>query len=72
MFFVLSGFLIIRYVYIAKKKDVFSIGDFYKRRALRILPLYFLIVFFGSFFYNILLPVLNIPFEINYTFLDFF
>ena len=72
MFFVLSGFLIIRYVYIAKMKDVFSISDFYKRRALRILPLYFLIVFFGLFFYNILLPVLNIPFEINYTFLDVF
>lgn len=66
MFFVLSGFLIIRLVYRAKISESFSIRNFYMRRILRILPLYYLIVIFGFIFYNILLPYLNIPFEINY------
>lgn len=66
MFFVLSGFLIIRLIYIEKKNSHFSIRKFYMRRILRILPLYYLIVFFGFFFYQLLLPLLNIPFENNY------
>ncbi|WP_044404257.1 acyltransferase [Lacinutrix sp. Hel_I_90] len=66
MFFVLSGFLIIRQIYVAKTNHTFSIKNFYTRRALRILPLYFLIVAFGLFFYNVVLPFLGIPFEINY------
>lgn len=67
MFFVLSGFLIIRLIYRAKIRDTFSIKDFYIRRILRIFPLYYLVLGFGLFFYNVLLPFLNIPFEINYT-----
>tara|TARA_R110002012_G_scaffold41736_5_gene114099 strand:- start:1119 stop:2138 length:1020 start_codon:yes stop_codon:yes gene_type:complete len=67
MFFVLSGFLIIRLIYRAKIRGVFSIKDFYVRRVLRIFPLYYLVLGFGLFFYNVLLPLLNIPFEINYT-----
>jgi len=67
MFFVLSGFLIIRLIYKAKLKGSFSIKNFYMRRILRISPLYYLILFFGLFFYNILLPFLKIPFEVNYT-----
>lgn len=66
MFFVLSGFLIIRLIYKAKLRNMFSIKQFYLRRVLRILPLYYLIVFFGFLFYNLILPFLNIPFEINY------
>lgn len=66
MFFVLSGFLIIRLIYKAKILKEFSITNFYMRRILRILPLYYLIVIFGFVFYNILLPFLNIPYEINY------
>lgn len=66
MFFVLSGFLIIRSIYIAKMKGTFSIKNFYMRRVLRIFPLYYLIVFFGFFFYNVFLPALDIPYPINY------
>lgn len=72
MFFVLSGFLIIRLIYRAKIRDSFSIKDFYIRRILRIFPLYYLVLVFGLFFYNLLLPFLNIPFEINYTWKEAF
>ncbi len=67
MFFVLSGFLIIRLIYRAKIRATFSIKDFYIRRILRIFPLYYLVLGFGLLFYNVILPYLNIPFEINYT-----
>ena len=67
MFFVLSGFLIIRIIYRNKQRDAFSIKKFYLRRILRIFPLYYLIIIFGFTFYWLLLPVLNIPFENNYN-----
>ncbi|WP_299678982.1 acyltransferase [uncultured Dokdonia sp.] len=66
MFFVLSGFLIIRLIYKEKQRDSFSIRKFYIRRILRILPLYYFIVLFGFLFYQFLLPLLNIPYENNY------
>src|SRR5690606_15215682 len=56
VFFVLSGFLIIRLIYRAKIRGAFSIRDFYIRRILRIFPLYYLILGFGLFFYNVVLP----------------
>lgn len=67
MFFVLSGFLIIRFIYREKMRDHFSIRKFYIRRILRILPLYYVIVVFGLLFYNVFLPILDIPFEITYS-----
>ena len=67
MFFTLSGFLIIRIIYISKMKGNFSIKNFYMRRILRIFPLYYLIVTFGFLFYQVVLPYLNIPFENNYV-----
>lgn len=72
MFFVLSGFLIIRIIYRAKIRDAFSIKDFYIRRVLRIFPLYYLVLIFGLVFYNVILPFVNIPFEINYTWQEAF
>lgn len=72
MFFVLSGFLIIRLIYRAKLRDAFSIKDFYVRRILRIFPLYYLILGFGLLFYNVILPALDIPFPINYTWKEAF
>ena len=70
MFFVLSGFLIMRLIYIEKKNNKFSIKNFYIRRILRILPLYYLIVIFGFLFYHYLLPLFNIPYENNYNFVS--
>lgn len=70
MFFVLSGFLIIRLIYKEKKLGLFSIKAFYIRRMLRILPLYYLIVVFGFTFYNVILPFFDIPFENNYNLFD--
>ncbi len=67
MFFVLSGFLIIRLIYRYKQQDDFSIKKFYIRRILRIFPLYYLIIIFGFLFYWQILPALNIPFENNYN-----
>ncbi|WP_040280877.1 acyltransferase family protein [Psychroserpens damuponensis] len=67
MFFVLSGFLIIRLIYRYKQRDDFSIRKFYIRRILRIFPLYYLIIIFGFTFYWLILPALNIPFENNYN-----
>ncbi|MCF6280532.1 MAG: acyltransferase [Flavobacteriaceae bacterium] len=66
MFFVLSGFLIIRLIYKSKINNTFSIKKFYMRRILRILPLYYLIVIFGFVFYHKILPFLNIPFANEY------
>lgn len=67
MFFCLSGFLIIRLIYLAKKKGTFSIKNFYMRRILRIFPLYYLVLIFGFLFYHFILPSLGIPFELNYS-----
>ncbi|MDC7995382.1 acyltransferase family protein [Altibacter sp. HG106] len=68
MFFVLSGFLIIRLIYRAKQNGTFSISNFYMRRILRIFPLYYLVLFFGFFFYWIALPALGIAYDSNYPF----
>lgn len=70
MFFVLSGFLIIRLIYQEKIKGKFSIRKFYMRRILRIFPLYYLIVIFGFLFYQVILPWLEIPFENNYDVME--
>ncbi len=70
MFFVLSGFLIIRIIYKEKQKRSFSIKKFYIRRMLRIFPLYYLIAAFGFLFYWYIVPKLGIPFENNYKLFD--
>ncbi|MFL5752820.1 MAG: acyltransferase family protein [Bacteroidia bacterium] len=46
-FFVLSGFLISYLLLQEKRTGKISIPDFYKRRALRIFPLYFLLIVIG-------------------------
>ncbi len=70
MFFVLSGFLIIRIIYRKKQNSSFSIRNFYIRRVLRIFPPYLLVVIFGFLFYEVILPYLKIPFDNNYEVLD--
>jgi len=70
MFFVLSGFLIVKIIYTEKQNDSFSIKKFYIRRILRIFPLYYLIIFIGFVFYNFVLPKLGVFHEIDYDLLD--
>ena len=59
-FFSLSGFLIIRLLYLESQKGRLNLMNFYKRRMLRILPLYFIVLFTGVFIYFYLLPWLSI------------
>ena len=60
VFFSLSGFLIIRNLFIEKEKTgKISITDFYQRRVLRIFPLYYAVFIFGIVYYNWLLPALG-------------
>ncbi|MAZ73844.1 MAG: hypothetical protein CMC70_11940 [Flavobacteriaceae bacterium] len=67
MFFCLSGFLIIRLIYLAKQRGAFSMRNFYMRRILRIFPLYYLVLIFGFLFYHWIVPQLGISFETNYN-----
>jgi peptidoglycan/LPS O-acetylase OafA/YrhL len=66
-FFTLSGFLI-TYLLLDEERRTGGIGvkSFYLRRVCRIWPLYFAVIFFGLFFYNGLLPLLGIPYRIEY------
>jgi len=67
VFFCLSGYLIIGLLYDEKKRTGgIDIKNFYIRRVLRLYPVYYLVMFFGFFFYHYLLPTLNVPFQINY------
>lgn len=68
MFFALSGFLIIKQLYLEKKwTATINLKSFYKRRALRIFPLYYLILIFGLLYYQVFLPYLGFPVENNYN-----
>ena len=71
VFFSLSGYLIIGLLYDEKKRFGFiSIKNFYIRRVLRLYPVYYIVLFFGFFYYHYLLPKFNIPFEINYNLME--
>ena len=52
IFFVLSGFLITS-ILINNANQNHAWGHFYERRALRILPPYFAVLIFGTFFFHI-------------------
>lgn len=70
MFFSLSGFLIIRQLYVEKQTtNTVSLRNFYLRRMLRILPLYYLILLTGFIYYREILPNLGFEFESNYNLL---
>ncbi len=63
-FFALSGFLIIRNLYVEKKSTgTIALKTFYKRRILRIFPLYYAVLIFGLLYYNWILPALGYPME---------
>lgn len=66
MFFVLLGYLFIRDL---TKLDVegVKLKMYVLDKGLRIIPLYYLITGFGFLFYLLLLPLLGVPFEIDYS-----
>ena len=49
IFFVISGFLITSIILKEKKLEIFSLKDFYERRARRLLPSLFIVIFFYNF-----------------------
>jgi len=68
VFFVLSGFLIIRLLYKEKVRNgAIGIKNFYIRRILRIYPLYFLILLIGMLYYNVVLDAVGIPYDNDYN-----
>jgi peptidoglycan/LPS O-acetylase OafA/YrhL len=66
-FFTLSGFLI-TYLLLEERRrtGTVDVASFYMRRVCRIWPLYFAVIFFGLFFYNVLLPRLGIQYQVEY------
>lgn len=67
-FFVLSGFLITFFLLKEKKKDSgVRVRHFYVKRALRIFPLYFLLVLIGTLIIPFFITHLGIDYEIPYT-----
>lgn len=70
-FFTLSGFLILRLIFIElEKTNDFNFKKFYLRRIARLYPVYYIVLFVGIFLYHYLLPKLGIPFSIDYTLSD--
>lgn len=71
MFFSLSGFLIIRQLFLEKAStQTVDLKSFFLRRILRIFPLYYLVLFYGLFHYRILLPNLGYVFDNDYNVLS--
>ena len=69
MFFSLSGFLIIRQLYIEKSTSAsnsINLYHFFRRRILRIFPLYYLVLIFGFIYYRLILPSMGFNYENNY------
>jgi peptidoglycan/LPS O-acetylase OafA/YrhL len=67
MFFSLSGFLIIRQLYIEKSKtNSIHLKQFFRRRVLRICPLYYLVLTFGLIYYRFILPYFGFDYQNNY------
>lgn len=70
MFFSLSGFLIIRQLYIEKSmSNSIDLRRFFLRRVLRILPLYYLVLSFGLLYYRLILPYFGFDYQNNYDFI---
>lgn len=68
MFFSLSGFLIIKQLYVEKEKtNTVNLRRFYLKRILRIFPLYYLVLVFGFLYYHIILPYFGFDYENNYS-----
>ena len=70
MFFSLSGFLIIRQLFVEKSQsNTINLKKFFLKRALRIFPLYYLVLSFGLVYYRFLLPIFGFDYQNNYDLL---
>lgn len=70
-FFTLSGFLIIRNLYLKYEKDgKINIAGFYLRRILRLWPVYYLVLAVGLLLYLLVIPALGIAYETDYSALE--
>lgn len=70
MFFSLSGFLIIRQLFIEKSEsNTVNLKKFFLKRVLRIFPLYYLVLSFGLVYYRFLLPSFGFDYQNNYNLL---
>lgn len=72
-FFSLSGFLIIRNLYIEyRHSGSINLKNFFQRRMLRLWPLYYLTILCGIFIYAVLIPFLGVNYYLNYNLNDLF
>jgi peptidoglycan/LPS O-acetylase OafA/YrhL len=70
MFFSLSGFLIIRQLFIEKSEsNTIDLKKFFLKRVLRIFPLYYLVLSFGLVYYRFILPSFGFDYQNNYDLL---
>jgi peptidoglycan/LPS O-acetylase OafA/YrhL len=70
-FFTLSGFLILRLIYLEMaKSNSFDFKKFYLRRISRLYPVYYLVFIVGLVLYHYLLPKIGYPFEVSYSITD--
>ena len=68
VFFCLSGFLIVGLLYEEKERfGTINITKFYLRRALRLYPVYYLVLSFGLVYYHFLLPLFGIAYQTDYS-----
>lgn len=68
MFFSLSGFLIIRQLYVEKSTyNSIHLKHFFRNRIVRIFPLYYLILTFGLLYYRFIIPYFGFDYENNYN-----
>lgn len=66
-FFSLSGFLILRLIYLEiKRSGKLDFKNFYSRRIRRLYPVYYLVLIIGIVLYHGILPALGVPFDTHY------
>lgn len=70
-FFTLSGFLIIRLLYLEiESTSTINFKAFYLKRIIRLYPVYYLVLLIGILLYNVVLPYLAISFPVDYKLSD--
>ncbi|MBY8962424.1 acyltransferase [Flavobacterium sp. D11R37] len=67
-FFSLSGFLIIRNLYLEyKRTETIDLKKFFGRRIGRLWPVYYLVIVLGLFIQQVLIPLLGVGYQLDYS-----